>query len=57
MKKTPECSRSDCPITYTLDFIGDRWAMLIIRDIIFEGKSSFGEFSNSREGIATNVLS
>lgn len=48
--------RSNCPVTYTLDIIGDRWAVLIIRDIIFFGKSSFGDFAKSSEGIATNIL-
>ncbi len=48
--------RSACPITYTIDIIGDRWAMLIIRDIILTEKSYFGDFANSEEGIATNVL-
>jgi len=48
--------RSYCPITFTLEIIGDRWAMLIIRDIIFKEKSYFGDFLNSDEGIATNIL-
>jgi len=56
MKKTQTCRRSTCPVAYTLDIIGDRWAILIIRDIVFMGKSSYGEFANSEEGIATNVL-
>jgi len=48
--------RSNCPVTYTLDIIGDRWAVLIIRDIIFFDKSAFGDFAKSQEGIATNIL-
>jgi len=40
-----------------LDLIGDRWVLLIIRDIIFRQKSYFGDFANSKESIATNVLS
>lgn len=48
--------RSACPITYTIDIIGDRWAMLIVRDIILTEKFYFGDFANSEEGIATNVL-
>ncbi|MFV1975958.1 MAG: winged helix-turn-helix transcriptional regulator [Candidatus Scalindua sp.] len=55
-KIKPVKRRSNCPVTYTLDIIGDRWAVLIIRDIIFFGKSSFGEFAKSQEGIATNIL-
>lgn len=49
-------SRSDCPISYTLDILGDKWSLLILRDMIFAGKSSYGEFLNSGEGIATNIL-
>jgi len=56
MNHSRKLRRSPCPITYTLEIMGDRWSMLIIRDMVFMGKSSYGEFSNSPEGIATNVL-
>ncbi|MEM8582705.1 MAG: helix-turn-helix domain-containing protein [Bacteroidota bacterium] len=49
--------RSDCPISYALDFFGDKWSLLVIRDLVFEGKSFFKEFQQSKEGIATNILS
>jgi len=49
-------SRSDCPIGYTLDIFGDRWTMLIIRDLLLYGKDSFSEFLCSDEKIATNIL-
>jgi DNA-binding HxlR family transcriptional regulator len=48
--------RSDCPISYTLDILGDKWMLLILRDMIFEKKESYKEFMQSEEGIATNVL-
>jgi DNA-binding HxlR family transcriptional regulator len=48
--------RSDCPISFTLDFLGDKWSLLIIRDIIFEEKSFYGEFLKSEEAVATNIL-
>jgi len=48
--------RSDCPINYVIELLGDKWSLLIIRDIIFEGKSSYNEFLASREKIATNML-
>lgn len=48
--------RSDCPISFSLDFIGDKWALLILRDIIFADKSTYGEFASSKEKIATNIL-
>ena len=49
-------SRSDCPIGYTLDIFGDKWTMLIIRDLLLYGKDSFSEFLCSDEKIATNIL-
>ncbi|WP_306350538.1 winged helix-turn-helix transcriptional regulator [Flavobacterium sp. '19STA2R22 D10 B1'] len=48
--------RSDCPISFSLDFLGDKWTLLIIRDLILAGKSNFGEFLKSEESIATNIL-
>jgi hypothetical protein len=48
--------RSECPISYTLDIFGDKWTMLIIRDLLFYGKDSFSEFLCSDEKIATKVL-
>ncbi len=49
--------RSDCPISYALDFFGDKWTFLIVRDLMFEGKKFYSDFLNSKEGIATNILS
>lgn len=49
--------RSDCPINFALESIGDKWTLLIIRDLIFEGKKFYKDFLNSQEGIATNILS
>jgi DNA-binding HxlR family transcriptional regulator len=48
--------RSDCPLAYSLDLIGDKWSLLIIRDMLFFGKSTYNEFLNSTEKIATNIL-
>ena len=48
--------RSDCPISCTLDVIGDKWSLLIIRDVMLRGKMSYSEFLDSEEGIATNIL-
>ncbi|MEJ1239329.1 helix-turn-helix domain-containing protein [Chryseolinea sp. T2] len=48
--------RSDCPISCTLDVIGDKWSLLIIRDVMLRGKMSYSEFLNSEEKIATNIL-
>lgn len=49
--------RSSCPISYALDFFGDKWSLLIIRDIALEQKRFYKDFQNSKEGIATNILS
>lgn len=48
--------RSDCPISFALDMVGDRWSLLIIRDLMFKGKRYYGEFSQSEERISTNIL-
>ena len=47
--------RSRCPVACTLDVLGDRWSLLVIRDIV-RGKSRFAEFLASPEGIPTNIL-
>jgi DNA-binding HxlR family transcriptional regulator len=39
-----------------MDFIGDKWSLLIIRDMLYLGKSTYNEFLSSREGISTNIL-
>ena len=48
--------RSDCPVSMSLDIFGDKWTLLIIRDIMFRGKFSYNEFLESGEKIATNIL-
>lgn len=48
--------RSHCPVNYGLETFGDKWSLLIIRDIVFAGKKTYGEFLKSKEGFATNVL-
>jgi DNA-binding HxlR family transcriptional regulator len=51
-----EARRSGCPINLTLELLGDRWSLLILRDIIFGGARGFRELLRSEERIATNVL-
>src|SRR5262245_46265656 len=48
--------RSRCPVACSLDIIGDRWSLLVIRDLV-RGKRRFAEFAASSEGIPTNILS
>ena len=56
MKKKIEF-RSQCPISTSLDIFGDKWTLLVIRDLLFNEKKTYGEFLNSEEKIATNILS
>ena len=49
--------RSTCAIASALDLIGDKWSLLIIRDMLMHRKKTFKELSSSDEGIATNLLS
>ncbi len=48
--------RSRCPVSCTLDVLGDRWSLLVVRDLM-RGKRRFAEFAASPEGIPTNILS
>ena len=48
--------RSHCPVNYGLEIFGDKWSLLIVRDIVFAGKKTYGEFLRSPEGFATNIL-
>lgn len=55
-KKLPS-RRSGCPINVLLEMLGDTWSLLIVRDMMFFGRTTYNEFLNAGEGIATNVLS
>lgn len=48
--------RSGCPVSVSLELFGDRWSLLIVRDLMVRGFRTFGEFRESGEGIATNIL-
>lgn len=54
--KNTDIHRSDCPMNIGVELFGDKWSLLIIRDIMLIGKRSFGEFLKSREKIASNIL-
>ncbi|MGA7393778.1 MAG: helix-turn-helix domain-containing protein [Terrimicrobiaceae bacterium] len=54
--KGPAHRRSTCPLACSLDLFGDRWTLLVIRDLVL-GKTRFKEFVSSPENIPTNVLS
>ena len=51
----PEFRRSPCPVTSTLDIFGDKWTLIVVRDLLL-GKRLYREFSESPEGIPTNIL-
>ncbi len=55
-RRHPNQDSSKCPITFALDIFGDRWSLIILRDILFKGKRHYGEFLNSAEKISTNIL-
>jgi DNA-binding HxlR family transcriptional regulator len=48
--------RSECPLNASLEMLGDRWSLLIIRDMMLRGFRSYKEFLQCYEGIATNIL-
>ncbi len=62
MKKTNkgipghDCMRSVCPVSSVLDIIGDKWTLLVIRDLMFLGKRMYSELADSMEKIPTNIL-
>jgi len=47
--------RSPCALANSLDLVGDRWSLLVVRDLL-QGKHTYGELADSREGIPTNIL-
>jgi DNA-binding HxlR family transcriptional regulator len=49
------CSRSKCPVSCVLDLLGDKWTLLLVRDLLL-GKGTYTEFQQSPEGIPTNIL-
>lgn len=53
--KPPRFPRSPCPVAVTLDILGDKWTLLVVRDL-FMGKRLYGEFTASPEAIPTNIL-
>ena len=55
-KAKSNCRQSGCPVAFTLDTFGDRWSILVVRDMILNGKKYYGEFLESPEHIASNIL-
>lgn len=55
MNAAPSTRRSCCPVSCTLDLLGDRWTLLVVRDL-FRGVDRYSGFAKSPEGIASNIL-
>jgi DNA-binding HxlR family transcriptional regulator len=55
-EKSKSRHRSGCPVSVSLEVVGDRWSLLIIRDLMARGYRTFKEFQESGEGIASNIL-
>ena len=51
-----DLKRSTCPIANVLDLVGDKWSLLIVRDMLIHDKHRYGDFLASSEGITTNIL-
>lgn len=49
--------RCDCPFTSALDVLGDKWMLVIVKQMLIEDKETFKDFTESEEAIATNILS
>jgi DNA-binding HxlR family transcriptional regulator len=56
MRNENKNRQSGCPIAFGLDTFGDRWSLLVIREIMVKGKKTYGEFLEADEGISTNIL-
>lgn len=55
-RKPPPNRRSACPLNASVEMLGDRWSLLILRDMMLRGFRTFNQFLQSYEGIATNIL-
>ena len=56
MKKSNNMDWQGCPVRYSAGLIGDKWCLLLIRDLMFKGRRHFGDFLDDDETIATNIL-
>lgn len=56
MSTDPKLRDTGCPVSFALDLFGDRWSLLVIRDMLIGGRSRYREFLEAGEGISTNIL-
>ncbi len=54
--KKPKKRDTGCPVAFALDTFGDRWSLIVLRDMLLKGYSTYGEFLSAAEHISTNVL-
>lgn len=55
LPEQPDFNRSPCPVAVTLDILGDKWSLIVIRDL-FRGVARYNDFLRSPEGVTTNIL-
>lgn len=55
-KKNKKADWEGCPIRFSMGIFGDKWTLLLIRDLMFKGKQYYSEFADSEESISTNIL-
>ncbi len=55
--RTEHKFRCDCPFTSAIDVLGDKWMLVIVKQMLIEGKETFKDFTESDEAVATNILS
>jgi DNA-binding HxlR family transcriptional regulator len=56
MRNEDKKRQTGCPISFGLDTFGDRWSLVVIREMMMGGKTTYGEFLEADEGISTNIL-
>lgn len=56
MSKITKQRQTGCPVAFGLDTFGDRWTLLVIREMMLNGKETYGDFLEADEGISTNIL-
>ncbi len=56
MRNETKMRQSGCPVAFGLDTFGDRWSLLVVREIMLRGKTTYSDFQGIEEGIATNIL-
>lgn len=56
MRNEDKKRQSGCPVAFGLDTFGDRWSLLIIREMMLKGKKTYSDFLEADEGISTNIL-